>query len=421
MTVTCPSCGWSKDIPAEKIPVEGAKGTCPKCQTKFEVKREPEPSAESSPINRTPIQKDVKPCPFCGGEVLAGAIKCKHCKKMLDVNDVKSKTEPDGITEPLLSEDTQRVEQTVQIEGKQPFYKKLSKKAMYHIIFCIYIIAIGTKVFMVGPKDLAPIFPFFFFYFIFIVISEYKKFGKVVPATIKPKVINIFTWLVSVFFIVMSLTGFTPEPTAEEKLARAKDAELRKIESMRKKTEKDKQKADAELKKAAQVEKDNAKAEEDRRIAAEAKLKVEDDLNKAALDRYEKQKAANAAPQAPTPQYTPAPSTNRPFKSDSLERLHAREEACKSGILSISKDLDWYKENIIKLTAEIEIDRGYLENPGQFKVDRRQQALESIREHTIDLKKTLSTFKEMEASSTLGIKEMKKTRDDNRKEIELRK
>lgn len=39
MTITCPSCGWSADVPEETIPAEGKKGTCPKCKTIFEVKK----------------------------------------------------------------------------------------------------------------------------------------------------------------------------------------------------------------------------------------------------------------------------------------------------------------------------------------------------------------------------------------------
>jgi len=39
MTITCPSCGWSADVPEETIPAEGKKGTCPKCKAIFEVKK----------------------------------------------------------------------------------------------------------------------------------------------------------------------------------------------------------------------------------------------------------------------------------------------------------------------------------------------------------------------------------------------
>ncbi len=83
MKIQCPSCAWSTDVPDEKIPAEGAKGTCPKCQTKFEVKKEPLPNPDtlSTPQNS---QQDTKPCPLCGEEILSIARKCKHCNSMLD-------------------------------------------------------------------------------------------------------------------------------------------------------------------------------------------------------------------------------------------------------------------------------------------------------------------------------------------------
>jgi predicted Zn finger-like uncharacterized protein len=83
MKVECPGCEWSTEIPDEKIPVEGRKGTCPKCKTTFEVKK---------PIQQpiTPPRTEVKPCPLCGEEILLVAKKCKHCNSML--NGTKEET-----------------------------------------------------------------------------------------------------------------------------------------------------------------------------------------------------------------------------------------------------------------------------------------------------------------------------------------
>jgi len=95
MTVTCPNCEWCTEVPDEKIPAEGGKGTCPKCQTKFEVKKEAKPIIEPTPVLSSPTHSDTKPCPLCGEEILTIAKKCKHCKSMLvDAVESKPKEEP---------------------------------------------------------------------------------------------------------------------------------------------------------------------------------------------------------------------------------------------------------------------------------------------------------------------------------------
>lgn len=89
MTVTCPGCGWSAEVPDEKIPAEGGKGTCPKCQVKFEVKKELKPVPEQPPASPRSESRDTKPCPLCGEEILAVAKKCKHCGSMLnELNEI---------------------------------------------------------------------------------------------------------------------------------------------------------------------------------------------------------------------------------------------------------------------------------------------------------------------------------------------
>lgn len=63
MKITCPGCGWSADVPEDKIPTGGGKGTCPKCKVKFEVKKEevPPPDFTFEPLkpkeNSPPAQK----------------------------------------------------------------------------------------------------------------------------------------------------------------------------------------------------------------------------------------------------------------------------------------------------------------------------------------------------------------------------
>lgn len=92
MTVTCPGCGWSAEVPEEKIPDGGVTATCRKCQVKFEVKKELKPVAEQPPIQPRPESSDTKSCPLCGEAILLVAKKCKHCNSMLD--EVKEEPRP---------------------------------------------------------------------------------------------------------------------------------------------------------------------------------------------------------------------------------------------------------------------------------------------------------------------------------------
>lgn len=89
MTVKCPNCEWSAEVPDEKIPAGGGKGICPKCQTKFEVHKEAKQLIEAaSPLS--PTQRVTRACPLCGEEILSVAKKCKHCQSMID--DAKEET-----------------------------------------------------------------------------------------------------------------------------------------------------------------------------------------------------------------------------------------------------------------------------------------------------------------------------------------
>lgn len=76
MTVTCPSCQWTKDIPDEKIPAGGASGTCPKCQTKFSVSP-PTSSTNQKPITPQPDENHIY-CPKCGTAQPASDV-CSSC------------------------------------------------------------------------------------------------------------------------------------------------------------------------------------------------------------------------------------------------------------------------------------------------------------------------------------------------------
>jgi predicted Zn finger-like uncharacterized protein len=128
MKIQCPNCQHEGTVPDDKVPATGITAKCPKCKTCFQVappstitpktdfycpkcgtgqpvsvactncgiifsvyradqrKKETKSIIEREPISSTPTQKDTKPCPLCGEEILSLAKKCKHCKSMLDVS-----------------------------------------------------------------------------------------------------------------------------------------------------------------------------------------------------------------------------------------------------------------------------------------------------------------------------------------------
>lgn len=93
MIVQCPDCGWSADVPDDKIPAGCVKGTCPKCKMKFDVFKQElvftfEQSNEPENINTEKNMttgllsngnKNVWIC-VCGKKVAASIENCPYCK-----------------------------------------------------------------------------------------------------------------------------------------------------------------------------------------------------------------------------------------------------------------------------------------------------------------------------------------------------
>ncbi len=75
---SCPHCSQSLEAPESMF---GTQITCPNCQKTIII---PDPRAKSSPPPCPPPSKETKSCPFCSEEILATAIKCKHCGEFLD-------------------------------------------------------------------------------------------------------------------------------------------------------------------------------------------------------------------------------------------------------------------------------------------------------------------------------------------------
>lgn len=66
MRITCPECGYSREIDESKIPAKSVKATCPKCQTKFRFRQE-EPQFDIEPAEE---QEAAAPTPEAAGEAM---------------------------------------------------------------------------------------------------------------------------------------------------------------------------------------------------------------------------------------------------------------------------------------------------------------------------------------------------------------
>ena len=91
MKVVCHGCGWSSDVADEKIPVEGAKVTCPKCKTQFRLEKVVEFSVDQKP---SLVSENTKYCRACGEKVPIAAHVCAHCKSALEAVHDQVPTKP---------------------------------------------------------------------------------------------------------------------------------------------------------------------------------------------------------------------------------------------------------------------------------------------------------------------------------------
>lgn len=146
MKVTCPDCGWSAEVPEEKIPDGGVTATCRKCQSKFEVKKELKPDIGQPPVSPPTPQRDTKPCPLCGEEILFIAKKCKHCGSMLD--EVREE-EPPPVQEP--SKTAEPIENAPDTASKKP--GAAPKKSRALLLFSILILMTLIQVFFIMSKS----------------------------------------------------------------------------------------------------------------------------------------------------------------------------------------------------------------------------------------------------------------------------
>ena len=83
IAITCSACFAKLKAPDQAA---GKSLKCPTCAAAIAVPAaasagSPAPTAQ---VQASPASKPMKPCPFCGEDVLAIAKKCKHCGEMLD-------------------------------------------------------------------------------------------------------------------------------------------------------------------------------------------------------------------------------------------------------------------------------------------------------------------------------------------------
>jgi predicted RNA-binding Zn-ribbon protein involved in translation (DUF1610 family) len=76
----CPECSGHLVVDAQAA---GRVVNCPQCSKQIRIPRSGNPTSSPPP---TPAveEKQHRDCPYCGEQILASAIKCKHCGEFLD-------------------------------------------------------------------------------------------------------------------------------------------------------------------------------------------------------------------------------------------------------------------------------------------------------------------------------------------------
>lgn len=60
MRITCPQCGFFREIPDNKVPVTSTMATCPKCRHRFKFRPDHEPETRSEPRPRAPLSSHAE-------------------------------------------------------------------------------------------------------------------------------------------------------------------------------------------------------------------------------------------------------------------------------------------------------------------------------------------------------------------------
>lgn len=76
MTITCPFCGFSADVPPGSIPPKATEATCPRCKAAFPLERMTSPPAAETTESQPAVAETT--CPACGHRQ-PGGNRCGQC------------------------------------------------------------------------------------------------------------------------------------------------------------------------------------------------------------------------------------------------------------------------------------------------------------------------------------------------------
>jgi len=77
MKVSCPHCGQHFDVDDADV---GKEADCMNCGKRFVLQASAEPPVSAPPAAASST------CPYCGGEIVSGVKKCRHCGEWLDMD-----------------------------------------------------------------------------------------------------------------------------------------------------------------------------------------------------------------------------------------------------------------------------------------------------------------------------------------------
>jgi len=143
MHVGCDKCESAYNIDENKIPNNGTKVKCPKCQNIIQVIKPKIETPKVAPING--VESDNKKCPYCAEKIMADAIKCRYCGEWLKPNEINDAINKEMVVEHSPEFINDSVEKTISKSEKKKLVNtfngsrilKIAKKTIS--IICIVI------------------------------------------------------------------------------------------------------------------------------------------------------------------------------------------------------------------------------------------------------------------------------------------